>query len=101
MADPAAQLERTALAWQRTALALAVNGALLAKATPALGPAAVAIGGAVLAVAAGVWFAAWWAYRRRRGTRIGALGHPRAIAAVTGCVVVGSAITCVVIFSYP
>ncbi|TNY37826.1 DUF202 domain-containing protein [Thermomonospora catenispora] len=90
LADPGAQLERTALAWQRTSLLIAVNGALLTRAVPGLGPAAVVVGVAVMAIAALIWLAAARGYRRGRGrTAAGVLtAHARATRALTAVICV-------------
>ncbi|MBA9002326.1 MULTISPECIES: DUF202 domain-containing protein [Thermomonospora] len=90
IADPGAQLERTALAWQRTSLLIAVNGALLTRAVPGLGPAAVAIGITTMAIAALIWLAAARGYRRGRGrTAAGVLTvHARATRALTAVICV-------------
>ncbi|WP_157963906.1 DUF202 domain-containing protein [Actinocorallia populi] len=90
LADPGAQLERTALAWQRTALLIAVNGTLLARATSALGTLAVVFGGTTIAAAALIWLAASRGYRRGRGRPVASVltAHARATRALTGLIIV-------------
>ena len=73
MYDHAAQLERTALAWNRTLLALAVNGALLVRSAEASGTWAAIAGFVVLAVTLLAWVITNRAYRRLRGGPAAAL----------------------------
>lgn len=89
LADPGAQLERTALAWQRTALLIALNGALLARATPALGAPAILLGGATVAAAMTIWATASLSYRRGRGKPASSVltAHARATRALTALIV--------------
>lgn len=90
VADPGAQLERTALAWQRTALLIAVNGTLLARSTSALGRVAVVLGCATIAASALIWLAASRGYRRGRGRTAASVltAHARATRALTCLLVV-------------
>ncbi|SEG53792.1 protein of unknown function [Thermomonospora echinospora] len=94
LADPGAQLERTALAWQRTALLIAINGALLARAATELGPAAVVSGGTVIVVAVVIWLAAARGYRRGRGRTASSVltAHVRATRALTAVIAVIAAL---------
>ena len=89
LADPGAQLERTALAWQRTALLIALNGALLARATPTLGVPAIVLGGATVAAATLIWAMASLSYRRGRGRPASSVltAHARATRALTVLIV--------------
>jgi uncharacterized membrane protein YidH (DUF202 family) len=81
----AAQLERTALAWQRTALGVAVNGALLVRAATGPGTGGVIAGGALMGLGVAMWVAASRTYRGRRGTRAGTVlaGYRGANVALT------------------
>ena len=65
--DLAAQLERTALAWNRTLLAFAVNGALLVRIADGTRMWVAIAGFLILAVTLPAWFVTHRAYRRRRG----------------------------------
>lgn len=73
MYDHAAQLERTALAWNRTMLLFAVNGALLLKLGDSVGAWAVVAGSAILLLTLAGWLTTSRAYRRLRGSPAPAL----------------------------
>lgn len=80
LADPGAQLERTALSWQRTALLIALNGALLTHTVPALGSVAVLMGIVTIVAAAVVWLVAAFGYRRGRGRTVAGVLAAHALA---------------------
>jgi putative membrane protein len=87
--DPAAQLERTALAWHRTSIAILANGALLARA--GLGHAVGLLAGVGVAVAlagAMLWVLAAMQYSARAGSQSGHLlaGRPRAVLSLAAFV---------------
>jgi uncharacterized membrane protein YidH (DUF202 family) len=80
--DPAAQLERTALAWSRTSIAILANGALLARSgfVHAVGLLA-GVGVAVALTGAVLWGLVAMQYSARAGSQAGHLlaGRPRAV----------------------
>jgi hypothetical protein len=82
--DQAAQLERTALAWNRTLLALAVNGALLIRSASDTGLWAAIAGFVVLALTVPAWVVTHRAYR-------GLMGGPAAALLARGGFTVGAA----------
>lgn len=90
LADPGAQLERTAMAWQRTALLIAVNGTLLARSPSGPGRLAVVLGCTTVTAAALIWLAAYQSYRRGRGRPTASVltAHARATRALTALIVV-------------
>jgi uncharacterized membrane protein YidH (DUF202 family) len=65
--DQAAQLERTALAWNRTLLAFAVNGALLVRIAEGSRMWVAIAGFLIMAVTLPAWVITNRAYRQRRG----------------------------------
>jgi uncharacterized membrane protein YidH (DUF202 family) len=83
--DPAAQLERTALAWSRASVAILANGALLARAGLVNNLSLLTVAG-LLAVGVGVllWLLSASHYSARAGRRAGHLlaGRPDAVAAL-------------------
>ena len=80
--DPAAQLERTALAWSRTSIAILANGVLLARSglVHAVGLLA-GVGVAVVLTGAALSGLAAMQYSARAGRQAGYLlaGRPRAV----------------------
>jgi uncharacterized membrane protein YidH (DUF202 family) len=83
--DPAAQLERTALAWSRASVAILANGALLVRAGLVYNRSILTAAG-LLAAVVGIllWLLAAAYYSRSAGRRVGHLlaRRPRAAAAL-------------------
>jgi hypothetical protein len=88
--DQAAQLERTALAWNRTLLALAVNGALLVRSSTNSGLWAAIAGFVVLSLTVPAWIVTHRAYR-------GLMGGPAAVLLARGGFTVCAAALVVVV----
>ncbi|MGH3486721.1 MAG: DUF202 domain-containing protein [Actinopolymorphaceae bacterium] len=88
--DQAAQLERTALAWNRTLLALAVNGALLVRSSEASGLWAAIAGFVVLSLTVPAWIVTHRTYR-------GLMGGPAAVLLARGGFTVCAAALVVVV----
>ena len=80
--DPAAQLERTALAWSRASVAILANGALLVRAGLVYNLALLtAAGVAAGTVGVALWTLSGTHYSALAGRRVGHLlaGRPRAV----------------------
>jgi hypothetical protein len=87
--DPAAQLERTSLAWSRASVAILANGALLVRAGLVNNLSLVTLAG-LLAASVGIllWLLAAIHYSTTAGRRVGHLlaGRPGAVGALAAFV---------------
>ncbi|HEY6740629.1 MAG TPA: DUF202 domain-containing protein [Actinopolymorphaceae bacterium] len=99
--DEAAQLERTAMAWNRSLLTLATNGALLVRVGHSVGPWCSVVGVLVLVITLPAWWASSRTYRRRSGRPAHAfLAHGWHARIVVGVVLIVSVADLAAILSY-
>ncbi len=100
--EHAAQLERTALAWNRTLLAFAVNGALLVRIADGTRTWVAIAGFLVLAVTLPAWIITNRAYRRRRGGPAAALlAHGSFTVGVAALIVAVGVVDLLAIMTHP